>query len=103
MRQVHFQRMATAASLAALLLAAAPQWALAGDTHPITDGAAKGQANEGTFHPSSGAMTGRRMHSHMRRKLPGKMKSGALTVAHGSATGPSSGPHSNTMMGNHKD
>jgi hypothetical protein len=105
MRKVRFPNPATAALVAALTLAAAPGLVFAGDTHPISDGAAKGQASEGTYQPSSGALTGRRMHHPYRRKLPGKMKSGTLTVTHAPTAGggATTSGHSNSMMGNHKD
>ena len=71
------------------------------DTKHISDGAAKGQATEGMAH-STGAGTGG-AHGpaglHVRRKLPGRMKSGTLTLTRGVKTNPS---HHN-MIGNHKD
>jgi hypothetical protein len=110
MPKVRVQRLAIAGSIAALLLAAAPGLALAGDTHPISDGAAKGQANEGVVQQTSGgsgAGSGAPTGAYLRKKLPGKMKSGTLTVTHtatgGSGGGATTGTHSGDIMGNHKD
>lgn len=68
----------------ALMLAAAPVAALATESSaPISDGAAKGQANELTVQAgdSSGPPASGAPGAYVRRKLPGRMKSGTLSVA----------------------
>jgi hypothetical protein len=52
-------------------------------SHCISDGAAKGQANEGTFHPQTDgqlgmAVKGSGVPQNGRTKMPGKMKNGTL-------------------------
>jgi hypothetical protein len=83
--------------------------ALAGnDSKNISDGVAKGQATEGVAQPTTdatgaaGGPTGLYVH----RKLPGRMKSGSLSLTPGATGSPqdtTTQPDHNNMIGNHKD